>query len=346
MPVFEAKGTWKLSGDHRCPAGLLACELDESMCVAPPQGLTPLASPYSRRCPMGRSGRSCERLREKLGFKDVNRSSTIAVDFCIGVADDLGTEVQVSQLVARQACENVGARLCRPSEVMVIASTSNLSQGTWSSEPCGLDGYWRLNTRPLAKGVGHSWACEAASTSASRGICCADRDVEQWPCSRDLPGHSCHYTPCSALMGPTHCQTVPFLFFYSPLAGRCQCTGTRCAHRKEGHSWECVAPTEPMMRSRARYKLVKEGHECASKGIFLGQFLTPDGCAEAVRRDNGTFFIWVDPFADRETSLVKTALMDPSFVVKVGNCYKETTKTRDCEEGFEKDFYDFYELVD
>merc|ERR1719195_134533 len=79
--------------------------------------------------------------------------------------------------------------------------------------------------------------------------------------------------------------------------------------------------------TEAPYRLVKSDNECRSKdkNMRMGDKASVEKCALAVKVAGGHFFIY-------------------GKGKKAGRCYKENTESADCSEGWEDDYYDFYEL--
>ena len=75
------------------------------------------------------------------------------------------------------------------------------------------------------------------------------------------------------------------------------------------------------------YKLRRQGMECKSSDSKLGNFGSLDECAAACKKTTGcNFFIY-------------------GFGTKSGACYWEFTEQNSCDEGWEEDLYDFYEMT-
>jgi hypothetical protein len=74
------------------------------------------------------------------------------------------------------------------------------------------------------------------------------------------------------------------------------------------------------------YNLIKHDAECKSPDVYIGKFLDVAACAYAVKASGGKFFIY------------------GTGLLKGGWCYREWTRTSDCSEGFQSDWYDFYEI--
>lgn len=73
--------------------------------------------------------------------------------------------------------------------------------------------------------------------------------------------------------------------------------------------------------------LVQGNKACNSEDEYLGWFATQGKCADATREAGGKFFIWGKKF---------TRWL----------CYVERTESAECPEGFHKDTYDFYQILD
>lgn len=93
--------------------------------------------------------------------------------------------------------------------------------------------------------------------------------------------------------------------------------------------------------AEAKYELIKTGVECNSNDRALGNTPNSDyeptveDCAKACQKTAGcAFFIYgQDGVSD-----------NPESMKKKNRCYAEFTKDATCTEGWETDFYDFYEL--
>ena len=75
----------------------------------------------------------------------------------------------------------------------------------------------------------------------------------------------------------------------------------------------------------AQYSLVKSNAECKSGDNDMGKKVSVQDCANAVSASDGFFFIF-------------------GTGSKAGNCWKESTGSEACTEGWETDSYDFYKL--
>uniref|UniRef100_A0A7S4QTJ3 Uncharacterized protein n=1 Tax=Alexandrium monilatum TaxID=311494 RepID=A0A7S4QTJ3_9DINO len=323
MAESVGDGAWRVHGGF-CPVELVPCELDAGLCVALAAG-SPNNSAYARWCPVARSGRSCASLRRALGFRAMEGG---AVPYCSGAAP--GGSVTLFQ--ARVACGKLGARLCRPSEL-------DASTVSWSAEPCAGGGYWHRS--------GEAWACREPGAAAP-SLCCADEDVEAWPCPRDLPGHTCSWVSCGAGLGPTNCNFLPALGPVSTIFGTpfdhslCGCAGTHCAWSMVKNNvtyWWCRSPSEEQLRSAPRFQLVRRGAGCDSQDQYMGVFYSNHSCAGAVKDAGGRFFRFNDARKNYSHGLLGLSPL------KKGKCYWEKTTSRQCPEGFQGDSFDFFEIL-
>lgn len=73
-------------------------------------------------------------------------------------------------------------------------------------------------------------------------------------------------------------------------------------------------------------ELIKHNQECKAKDRLLGNFDTVQKCATEAHKHHARFFIF--------------GTMAP----KSRKCWVKYTESAECPEGFERDFYDFYEL--
>ena len=76
------------------------------------------------------------------------------------------------------------------------------------------------------------------------------------------------------------------------------------------------------------FKLVKKGAECASSDTYHGKKPTLEGCARAVAEHKRSAYFIYGSGTDS----------------KAGDCFSEATRTAACQEGFEDDSFDFYEM--
>ena len=76
------------------------------------------------------------------------------------------------------------------------------------------------------------------------------------------------------------------------------------------------------------FKLVKKGAECASSDTYHGKKPTLEGCARA--------------FAEHKRSAY--FIYGSGTDSKAGDCFSEATRTAACQEGFEDDSFDFYQM--
>lgn len=74
------------------------------------------------------------------------------------------------------------------------------------------------------------------------------------------------------------------------------------------------------------YWLVKSGHECMSTDTGYGVQSSIQNCADIVRSNGGSYFIF-------------------GTGSKAGHCFTEWTSTAACSEGWESDEYDFYAIT-
>ncbi|CAK0861800.1 unnamed protein product, partial [Prorocentrum cordatum] len=72
--------------------------------------------------------------------------------------------------------------------------------------------------------------------------------------------------------------------------------------------------------------LVREDVECESPDLYIGSFETVHECARAVKAAGGKYFIY------------------GKGIVKGGWCYMEYTSSPDCGQGFQDDWYDFFDV--
>lgn len=76
----------------------------------------------------------------------------------------------------------------------------------------------------------------------------------------------------------------------------------------------------------APYQLTRANVECKSKDVWIGHFRSRQFCADHVLAAGGTFFVF-------------------GKGAKKGWCYKESTSSASCPEGWENDDYDFFTLI-
>jgi hypothetical protein len=72
--------------------------------------------------------------------------------------------------------------------------------------------------------------------------------------------------------------------------------------------------------------MIKEDAECKSGDEFVGLYASLEGCADAVAKEGGRFFIYGKSY-------------------KSMGCYKENMKTAKCEAGWEEDKFNVYENI-
>ena len=77
------------------------------------------------------------------------------------------------------------------------------------------------------------------------------------------------------------------------------------------------------------YKLVKEDHECKSSDAWLGWETSLEECLTKTRTKGGRFFIYgTEANAEGKKK-----------------CYWEKTSSPDCPDGWKKNEYNFYEIL-
>jgi len=107
----------------------------------------------------------------------------------------------------------------------------------------------------------------------------------------------------------------------------CWMESTQSASCPEGWQRDDYNFYEVTNNAEAQYNLVKSNAECKSRGADLGKKDTVTQCAETVRLEGGRFFIY------------------GHGLFKDKNCWMESTQSASCPEGWQKDDYNFYELI-
>ena len=74
------------------------------------------------------------------------------------------------------------------------------------------------------------------------------------------------------------------------------------------------------------WEILEKGKECKSADTKMGDSINAGECAQKVKEAGGAFFIFSND------------------VTKHKRCYIENTATANCDEGWEDDSYDFYEI--
>jgi len=114
-----------------------------------------------------------------------------------------------------------------------------------------------------------------------------------------------------------------FIYGTGSKAGHCYVEHTKSHTCSEG--WENDKYDFYKMSAAPNVVKVKSGVECKSNDKGHGKFGTLGMCAAAVAKGGGKFFVY-------------------GTGKKAGACYTEYTKSDGCEEGWEKDSYDFYKF--